>query len=307
MSSSLVVDQRPVSATATRADIALGLRRALNSGTGFAAGKLGVSEQALLAYPFLLERCTNARQSAALTVQTRQHCQTQMGVFPVDQEYLIDLAHFHAEATRQLDVLGLVNARLESDLIRELRLPAARLSLLELEPDRSIPDNSRNCYLPELAGQRVLLISSIAELLRSQADRDTFERVWAKTGKPWFAPASVTALEFPYTYDQDTQRRFGTSRNLLDWILERIDPDRFDVALIAGSHLGIPMAAAIRSMNRSAVALGGSLQVLFGVNGKRWREDADWQRDYITDAWVDVPQSYVPHVTTELVDDGAYW
>lgn len=307
MTASIVVDQRPVAPTATRLDIVSGLRRAHIDGSGFAAGKLGLSEQALLAYPFLLERCTSDRQMAALTVQTRVHCQTQMGVFPVDQDYLMELSSFHAEATRQLDVVGLSGGRLEADLVRDIRLPAARVALLDFEPDRSIPDESGSCYLPELAGQRLLLISSIAELLRSQADRDTFERVWAKTGKPWFAPHSVEAFEFPYTYDLATQRRFGTSRNLLDWILDRIDPEGFDIALIAGSHLGIPIASAIRSMNRSAIALGGSLQVLFGINGRRWCQNPEWQRDYITDAWIDVPESYVPHLTAELVDDGAYW
>lgn len=304
---SIVLDSQQVRPSATRVDLAASLRGALSRGTGLAAGKLGLSEQALLAYPFLLQRCRSMRQEVALTAQTRLHSAVQMGVFPSDRDALLSFSTLHAEATRSLDFVGLVRGRLEADLIRELGITGRTLSLYDLEPDRSIPDNSDSCYLPELTGYRVLIVSSIAKLLSERADRTTFEAVWAKTGKPWFAPAQVTALEFPYTYDVDTQRRFGRSENLLDAIVNRIDPRTFDVALIAGSSLGIPIASAIKAQGRSAIALGGSLQVLFGVSGKRWREDPVWQRDHITDAWIDVPAHLVPRIASDSVDGGAYW
>ncbi len=305
--SSIVADHRLVRPSATRTDLAASLRASLHGGTGLAAGKLGLSEQAMLAYPFLLERCRDARQEAALTAQTRAHCTVQMGVFPADRDAMLGFATLHAAATRSLDFVGLAQGRLEADLIRELRIPGRTLSLLDLEPDRSVPDDSNSCYLPELAGRRLLIVSSIANLLCDRANRTTFEAVWAKTGKPWFAPAEVRALEFPYTYDVDTQRRFGTSANLLNAIVERIDPGTFDVALIAGSSLGVPIAAAIKEQGRCAIALGGSLQVLFGVGGKRWREDPVWQRDHITEAWTDVREDQVPRVATYHVEGGAYW
>lgn len=307
MTGSLVIDRRAVTPTATRADLAAGLRVSLETGTGFAVGKLGLSEQALLAYPFLIERCRDPRQAAALTAQTRQHSDVNLGIFPVDRDGMLEFAQSHATATRALDLVGLVGGRLESDLIADLSIAAPTIDLHEMEPDRSIPDDSARCYLPLLSGRRVLIVSSIATILAARANKDTFEAVWSKTGKRWFEPAEVSALEFPYTYDVETRRRFGTSQNLLAWIIERIDPRTFDVALIAGASLGIPLAAEIKAMNRPAVALGGALQVLFGVGGKRWWQDPVWQRDHITEAWVDVPRSHVPRVASAYVDDGAYW
>jgi hypothetical protein len=117
----------------------------------------------------------------------------------------------------------------------------------------------------------------------------------------------VTSLSFPYAYDIDTQRHFGHSLNLLDWILERINPDDFDVALIAGGGLGIPIASAVKTMGRCAIALGGALPVLFGVRGKRWREDNEWKQNYFTDAWIDTPQNLVPRMLPGTADGGAYW
>lgn len=307
MTHSLLHNPAPVRPTANRSILTHALKAALAQGAGFAAGKLGLSEQAMLLYPTLLDRCRSERQQHALTLQTRLHCAVQMGVFPSDREGMLAFGELHAQASRALDFVGLVRGRLENDLLQHLQPLGQTISLQDLEPDRSIPDQSSQCYLPLLRNKRLLIVSSIAELLCERANAETFEAVWAKTGKHWFAPAQVRPLQFPYTYAIDTQSRFGSSQQLLNWILEQINPADFDVALIAASSLGIPIAAAIKAMDRCAIALGGSLQVLFGVGGKRWWSDANWQRDYITSAWVSVSPDQVPKVAGPYVDDGAYW
>jgi len=299
-------DRRRVRPMLDRPELARSLRAALARRTGFAAAKLGRSEQAMLLYPTLLERCRHERQRVALNANVRHHCAVHMGVFPSDPAAILAFSALHAQATRQLDVLALVRGELEGDLLAALAPPGRTIDFLDLEPDRSTPDQSGNCWLPALEGQRVLIVSSIAELLCERANRDTFEAVWAKTGKPWFAPAQVRPLQFPYTYDPDTQRRFGCSQNLLASIVEQIDPADFDVALIAGSSLSVPIAAAIRGMNRAAIALGGSLQVLFGVGGRRWWNWTDWQEQYFTPAWISVPPELVPQ-GAERLEGGAYW
>lgn len=299
-------DRSRVRAAGDRTALIGGIRDSLASGTGFAAGKIGVSEQALLAWPFLRDRCHDRRQQIALLAQTRLHCTVQMGVFPGDEQFLAVYAGLLADAVAELDVLGLPGGRLEADILAHYDVAATTVPLLDLEPNRSIPDDSTACYLPELRGRRVLLISSIAEQLARRAQQDPFEAVWAKTGKPWFAPASVTALEFPFAYDITTQAQFATSIELLDWITAHIDPETFDVALIAATNMGIPLAARIKGMGRVGIALGGSLQVLFGVGGRRWFDDPEWRRDYITDAWV--TSERVPVTRSGLlVDGGAYW
>ena len=283
------------------------MRQALRTSSGLAAGKIGLSEQAMLAFPFLLERSRSTRQSLALTLQTQRHCAASLGVFPSTPDAILEFSALHAEAVQSLDFLGLLKGRLEADIIEFLDYRGSTLSLLDFEPDRSVPDNSSACYLPELRDQRVLIISSIAEFLCARANAKTFAATWAKTGKHWFEPAQVISLQFPYTYDIDVQRHFGTSRHLLDSILERIDPSRFDVALIAGASLGIPIAAAIKEMNRSAISLGGALQVLFGVKGKRWRENPEWVENYFTSAWIDVPAERRPNMPDDFCESGAYW
>ena len=67
MITSLLQRHQRVEPEASRADLILALRSALKLGKGFAAGKLGLSEQALLLYPTLLERCHTPQQRLALT------------------------------------------------------------------------------------------------------------------------------------------------------------------------------------------------------------------------------------------------
>lgn len=143
-----------------------------------------------------------------------------------------------------------------------------------------------------------------AELLRERANRATFEAVWRKTGKPWFEPSSVEAVELPYGFTRATQERFETALDLLADLRARVAERDFDVALIAAGPLGEMLAAAAKSHGRVGFSLGGHLQVLFGVLGRRWRALPEWDRDYVTEAWIDMPERYQPD-PAETDED--YW
>ena len=55
------------------------------------------------------------------------------------------------------------------------------------------------------------MVCPFADLLGERATRETFEAVWAKTGKRWFEPASVSGIELPYGFEPATQERFATA------------------------------------------------------------------------------------------------
>ena len=177
---------------------------------------------------------------------------------------------------------------------------------LDAEPDRSIPDRPEHCFLPALQGRRVLIVCPFAQLLAERAERATFEAVWARTGKRWLEPATVDALEFPYGFEPETERVFGNIDALLQHICDRIDARDFDVALIGAAGLAMPVAAHVKRRGRVAIDLGGHLQVLFGVKGKRWRNDPEWAERYFNDAWIEMPKRYRP-TRADVCDCGAYW
>lgn len=274
---------------------------------GFAAGKLGFSEQYWLNYPSILAAVTDVRAIRAYELGLRTHMERQSGVYPSTPAFAREFAARFASDLRALDVIGTFGTRVERELVRIHELRAALIPYKAMEPDRSVPANDANCYLPLLRGTRVLIVAPFADLLRDRANEDTFERVWSRIGKRWFHPAQVESLEFPYGFDPATRARFPTALDLCGWICSRIDSREFDVALIAAGGLAIPLAAHIKRSGRIGISLGGHLQVLFGVLGRRWRSREWWAQHYFNEAWIDMPERYRPASWRELTDDGAYW
>ena len=53
----------------------------------------------------------------------------------------------------------------------------------------------------------------------------------------------------------------------------------FDIALLGCGGYGLPLCNFIyKKMNKSAIYVGGGLQVLFGVMGKRWENHPMWKK-----------------------------
>ena len=296
---------RPIIA---KAEYIARLRASLAGGQGYAAAKLGRSEKQWLYYPLFLAKETDPLRRLAYTQALAFHFEIQSGLFPAEPEFYLRFNEVYADYLRRIDCLGLsfdVPA-LEQQIICHYQAAADLIHYPDQEPDRSAPANEANCYLPHFAGKRLLLIATISHFLRQRADRETFARVWAKTGKPWFWPATVDSIEFPYGYDASTQQTYGDALHLLDAIQQQIAQSEFDVALIAAGGLGLPLAGFVKNLGRVGLSLGGHLQVLFGVNGSRWRDRVSWQQRYFNEWWVDLPATYRPSAPV-VTDDAAYW
>jgi hypothetical protein len=282
------------------------VKTAIDRKVGYAAGKIGGSQKHWMYYEILLASRPSEERLESYHQQLCFHGLKQCGVFPADPEFYLRYNRFYMEHVRALDCLGIFFEPRELELIKHYDLASRLVDYIDLEPDRSSPANDVNCYLPYFRNKRVLLICPFAGLLKERATKEVFEGVWSKTGKRWFYPASVEALEFPYGFSPETQKEFPTAIELFYSIRAGINSMDFDVALIGASGLAIPVASHVKSMGKIAIDLGGHLQVLFGVIGKRWRSREGWKRDYFNDWWIDMPAVYRPR-QTDVCDQGAYW
>jgi hypothetical protein len=80
----------------------------------------------------------------------------------------------------------------------------------------------------------------------------------------------------------------------------------FDVALLGCGGYGLPLAAHIKTqLNRSAVYLGGAVQVLFGIRGRRWDNHDVISRLY-NEHWTRPRPSETPP-NAQAVEGGCYW
>lgn len=282
------------------------IKSALELNRGYAAGKIGKTAQYMARYEILLGTEANARRIAEFESGLKYQCLNQQGIFPADNDFYRHYSAFYMEHSRKLDCLGICYYPGELEILKYYQIKNNLIFYPKQEPDRASPNNAANCYLDNFRGKKLLIVCPFAQLLKSRATKEIFERVWSKTGKKWFYPASVDAVEFPYGFSSETHARYPTVLDLLDDIKAKIQSRDFDVALIGAAGLAIPIATHVKEMNKVAIDLGGHLQVLFGVIGKRWRSWEAWKRDYFNDDWIDMPEQYKPK-ENDVCDRGAYW
>lgn len=62
--------------------------------------------------------------------------------------------------------------------------------------------------------------------------------------------------------------------------IKKLDDEfHFDIALLGCGGYGLPLCNFIKmELNKSAIYIGGGLQLLFGIMGQRWENRDDWQK-----------------------------
>jgi len=121
---------------------------------------------------------------------------------------------------------------------------------------------------------------------------------------PAFSLRTVKAVQ---TLLGQPDPRFATWFDALEYMYNEAMKEDFDVALIACGAYGLPLAVKLKQAGKQAIQIGGSLQLLFGIKGARWKDMPQMQRFY-SDAWTS------PSLKTEGLDsgvenveNGCYW
>ncbi len=288
------------------------IEQALKDGRGLSVGKLGYSEQLVLLFFDAIQREKTSLQSKAirpLYLALKYHSERQTGIFPTDIAFLTLYAEFYKEQVCSADFLGLFGSPNESKIIEHLPTSTKFLEYVDTEPDRSIPYDSTQCYLPLFSGKKILLIAPYASFAKERASKEIYEAVWKKINGKWFEPLCIEAIDIPYSFaGQDTTfKAFTDSLALYDDIVNKIDEIDYDVALIAAGSLAIPLTVHIKNTQKIGISLGGHLQVLFGILGERWLRDKTWSENYINESWVRLPGSFIPKNAQTLADNKSYW
>lgn len=290
----------------SRKDFIQNIKYAVENKLRYAAARIGISEQFWMYYPILLNREKNETKRRAFEKNLRFHGYLQAGIFPADPEFYLKYNSFYLDKIKEIDCLGMImDPFMGLEIIRFHGIGNELIYFKDMRPDRSVPSNPDNSYLPYFRDQRLLIVCPFADLLKKRAHKELFEKVWSKTGKKWFHPEAVESVEFPYGFSKKTQQRYDTALELYESIIEKIEKKEFDVALIAAGGLTVPIASRIKKMGKIAVSLGGEIQILFGVIGERWRNKEHWKRDYFNRWWIDMPDDYRPDEPKAC--EGAYW
>ena len=152
-----------------------------------------------------------------------------------------------------------------------------------------------------LKGKKVLVIHPFAESIQSQYKRR--EKIFVNQEiLPEFDLKTLKAVQ---TIGGEKDDRFSDWFDALQYMCEEAMKIDFDIALIGCGAYGFPLASYIKKHGKSAMHLGGDLQMLFGILGKRWegREDVSRLRN---EYWVYPSESEKPKGFSK-VEGGCYW
>lgn len=162
-----------------------------------------------------------------------------------------------------------------------------------------------------LRGKRVLIVSPFEESIYQQYQ--VREKLFPNTDiLPEFSLITYKSLQTTGDLKDD---RFSNWFEALEYMYQEIKKIDFDVALLGCGAYGFPLAARIKNDGKQAVHMGGVLQILFGIMGKRWdgtgpnsqthrmREDIE---PYYNEYWT-YPKNSEKPISASKVEYGPYW
>ena len=216
------------------------------------------------------------------------------GIFPTTPEVLSRFAELMLADMRLIDVLGSWLPG-EADMVRR-GLTAKRVPLQDLEPYFH-----ESPWSQVLAGRTVLVIHPLAALIAKQCARRS--RLFRNPGVlPDFELRTITAV----VSNGGVQPVFPDWFAALDSMIDQVSALHFDVAIIGAGAYGLPLAAAVKRRGKQAVHLGGAMQLLFGIRGKRWDRRPEFQQ-FFNEAWVWPDAADRPPRAQEMEGGGDYW
>jgi hypothetical protein len=217
------------------------------------------------------------------------------GFFPNRNfDHLIEFCKLMIRDTEQVDILG--SWRKEEYYMKPYLETAVRIRLNSLEPYlNNFP------WSKYLEGKKVLVIHPFSNTIKSQYEKRHL--LFNNTDiLPEFKLTTIRAVQ---TIAGNEDPRFNTWFEALDFMKSELDKSDYEIALIGCGAYGFPLAAHVKRSGKIAIQLGGSLQLLFGIKGKRW-ENRQKFADLMNEHWVYPSDEDIPK-NKDVVEGGCYW
>jgi hypothetical protein len=221
--------------------------------------------------------------------------ETLSGFFAINDDNIRRFSKLMIEDMKLVDILG--SWRIEERFLEKYYPNAKRVELINLEPYlQSTP------WSIVLKDKKILVIHPFNETIESQyyTNRENlFEN-------PYVLPEfkSLQTIKAVQTIaGQKTE--FEDWFSALDYMKVEIDKRDFDIAIIGCGAYGFPLAAHVKRMGKKAIHLGGPTQMLFGIKGKRWIENPDF--NHIINEHFIFPKESDKVQNAQMVEGACYW
>ncbi len=234
--------------------------------------------------------------SVPLKRRTYYNIQYASGFFPVTHGNLKKFYCLYQEDVKQLDLL--ISWRIEEFFFKDWlnKVPAVRKTTLDSFYEHEHP------WTYALKGKRVLVVHPFAETIEKQYREHRGDLFANREVLPEFA--SLTTVKAVQSIAGNPVG-FDSWFDALEWMKHEIDKKDFDIALLGCGAYAMPLAAQIKRNGHKAVHMGGVLQFLFGIKGKRYIDYPPTAK-YINEFFVSPLDSDKPKLAN-VVEGGCYW
>lgn len=238
----------------------------------------------------------------------RNHIQDNMyngaGFFPPTLEKIEQFCELMLQDIPQVDILGSWLAQ-EKYFISEEITPLVRIIFLE-------PFWSKNPWTRILEGKKVLVIHPFATLIEKQYTNNRVNLFSNPDILPDFELSTIQAVQSIAGEDCG----FNDWFEALEFMKNKINETDYDFCLIGAGAYGFPLAAHVKRSGKKAIHMGGALQLLFGIIGKRWEDPNYGVKEWgipkgfysilVNQYWVR-PSSNDKPKNAKKVEDACYW
>ena len=271
------------------------LRQKLIEKKPFLAGKIGGAELLALEYGdhclrFEIPNAWSWRRPA-------RRLYNNAGFFPVEKSAFYNWSVGMRHAIASTDFLCAWQADpflklYENVLIQSLAAKSCAIPMSSLGRD----------ILPFIAAFRWVVVSPFVKTMQKQLPR--MKQINDPTGKWGIAwdhlEKTCQFVRCPFQSHLESSP-YASWDDGLEKLTKEISLKDFDLALIGAGAWSLPLGSRIKQMGKSAIHMGGEMQLIFGIKGKRWVN-----YNIYNSAWVDASPEEVPE-NNNRIEDGCYW
>lgn len=175
-----------------------------------------------------------------------------------------------------------------------------RITLRDLEPW----NGSRFSEL--FAGQHLTVISAFADTIASQYKKRS--EIWPDGLLPELSQLTTIRTGFSPRIAGSNQRcrwppHIRSWSDAVDHVVNQV-PATSRIVLVGCGAIGMPVARRLKERGHIVIVMGGAMQLLFGIKGRRWRNEpiaAVWN-----DAWTN-PATHEKPAAANLIEAACYW
>jgi hypothetical protein len=209
-----------------------------------------------------------------------EYLHTACGFFPQKKSLISKFKKIYWESSKYLDVLAIWLYKYHFNTKKKVinNYPNIRQFI-----DLTVLDPHKNYWIKSLAGKRVLIIHPFKKSIEYQYKRRNEVKII-----PHFKKLEIIKAVQSSRLNETSFDDWFEALEYMEKEIQKRKRD-FDIALIGCGAYGLPLAAYVKKMGKQAIHMGGSMQLLFGIKGKRWQKE-NFPKNWISPLPKDTPK-----------------